>query len=271
MLRETFRQDGSHFIQVATNFIHDLIFRAQLPHIKTSLVLAGVSVASDHPDTSSSWNEAMFNDQSTVAGASLEKMDEEHLKEFTRRQPIANVDVMGSEPDQLPALRKMLTVKQGGQHTEQEVSFDVQRLMMTGDFSNVGIKLEYSPGGLNVVYLVEPYFELKKVMVTGTHHLSTRAAESMFRSQTGRRMNLNLIFGTLARMEKWYFDQGKDMTFDILAVKEDRKKGVLVLKLAEMSLSDFKLTDMYRSMRTDIISMRILAAEKQSAVNESKS
>lgn len=218
MFRKHFGKIDSFFCSAASHFIRDLVAKAdenvqklggfsqivrKIRPINTTLVLASTNVDSDHSDVLPSLKNVSFNDQSDLTGTSLERMDEEQLKEFTHRQHIANVDVMGIDPEHLLTLRRLLTVKAGGQHTEQEVSIDVQRLMMTGDFSNVGIKMEYSSGGLNVVYLVEPYFELKKVMVIGTQCLSARVAESMFRSQMGRRMNLNQIFGTLARMEKW--------------------------------------------------------------------
>lgn len=43
----------------------------------------------------------------------------------------------GNSPVQV---RRLLTVKPRGQHSEQEVSMDVQRLMMTGEYMNVAIK-----------------------------------------------------------------------------------------------------------------------------------
>lgn len=88
----------------------------------------------------------------------------------------------------------------------------------------------------------------------------------MFRSLVGKRVNLNQarwpclvssgqgsvperlvlstlrhqVFATFAKMERWYFEQGKDLTFDVVGVREDRASGTLELKLSEMPLEDFK-------------------------------
>jgi len=156
-------------------------------------------------------------------------------------------------------MHSLLAVKPGGNHDRIEVSADVQRLIMTGEFSNVGIKVEMSTKGLNVNYLVEPYFELRTVQITGARLIPNHEIMNMFKHQIGQKINLNHIYGTLAKMEKWYHEQGKDITFDILAVKENRERGSLQIKILEVPIEEFKLTTIYRSMRTDIVRMRIAA------------
>jgi hypothetical protein len=174
-------------------------------------------------------------------------------------QYVAYVDINGIEPGQASAMYSILTVKADGNYSAQDISMDVQSLLMTGEFANVGFKVEELAEGLKVVYSVEPYFELKRVKVSGTHFLPTKTVENMFEGQLGLRLNLNRVLGTLAKIEKWYYEQGKGFTFDILSVSENREKGILEIKLVETPLEHFKLTDIYRSMRTDILNMRIMA------------
>jgi hypothetical protein len=42
-------------------------------------------------------------------------------------------------------------------------------------------------------------------------------------------------------------------------VKEDRSKGILSIKLVEIPIEDFKTVTTYRTMRSDIVRMRIAA------------
>merc|ERR1711988_1276278 len=85
-------------------------------------------------------------------------------------QYVAYVDINGIEPGQASAMYSILTVKADGNYSAQDISMEAQSLLMTGEFANVGFK---------VVYSVEPYFELKRVKVSGTHFLPTKTVENM--------------------------------------------------------------------------------------------
>jgi outer membrane protein assembly factor BamA len=67
-------------------------------------------------------------------------------------QHVVSVSVIGIEQDKASTIHSLLSVKTGGHHDRLEVSADVQRLLMTGEFSNVGIKIEQTREVLNNYY-----------------------------------------------------------------------------------------------------------------------
>lgn len=151
---------------------------------------------------------------------------------------VTDLQVVGGTEELQQLVRKTIATRPGGATSQRLVEKDVEALLATGLFANARGTTQTTPGGLKVVYQVEPIV-VRSLQLSGAQVLTPAVANDLFKAQLGAQVSPALIQQAVQQLNKWYTNNGYVLA-QVLAVRPSRQ-GVVMVEVAEGVVGDVKV------------------------------
>jgi outer membrane protein insertion porin family len=148
-----------------------------------------------------------------------------------------NVQIVGANPELQQIIRKVIKTQTGGETSQTQLQKDVVAILNTGLFSSALVNTSIQPGGLNVVYQVQPVV-VQAIQLSGAQVLTYKVAQERLKSQIGNTISPIGLQQAVQQINQWYLDRGYNLA-RVLSIKPS-PQGILTVNVAEGLVGDIK-------------------------------
>jgi len=147
------------------------------------------------------------------------------------------VRVAGATEELQQIVQSVIKTRAGGETSQSQLQADIKAILNTGLFNNVSVNTSPTPGGLSVVYQVQPVI-VRSVQLQGAQVLTLDVALQRFQPQFGLPISPASLRQGVEEINKWYADNGYSIA-RVLSIRPEQN-GTLVLNVAEGVVGDVK-------------------------------
>tara|TARA_Y100001968_G_scaffold333111_1_gene394197 strand:- start:2941 stop:5226 length:2286 start_codon:yes stop_codon:yes gene_type:complete len=126
-----------------------------------------------------------------------------------------------------------MSIRPGSKVSREDVKRDLEAIYSTGWFSGVNIDPVDTPLGIGIIVKVEPNPALTKIEISPINSkLDVSTIDSIFRTDYGKTLNLNILQLRMKELKNWYLDAGYSLA-RITGPNRITPEGVVLLKVQE--------------------------------------
>ncbi len=148
-----------------------------------------------------------------------------------------DVQIVGATEELQQLIKGVIKTQTGGETTQSQLQKDVAAILDTGLFSDVRVNTRTNPGGLSVVYQVQPLI-VRSLQLSGEKALTYQVALPSFQPQIGKVISPEALKQAVQQINKWYADNGYNLG-RVISIKPS-SEGILTLSVAEGLVGDIK-------------------------------
>ncbi|ARV61568.1 hypothetical protein BZZ01_25680 [Nostocales cyanobacterium HT-58-2] len=148
-----------------------------------------------------------------------------------------DIQIVGANEELQQVIRSVIKTQAGGETSQSQLQKDVAAILETGLFTNARANSSTTPGGLNVVYEVQPVV-VRSLQLSGAKALTYQLAWERFQPQVGKAISPNALKEAVQQLNKWYTDNGYKVA-RVISIRPSAE-GILTLNVAEGVVNDIK-------------------------------
>jgi outer membrane protein insertion porin family len=148
-----------------------------------------------------------------------------------------DVQIVGVTQELQQIIRKVIKTQSGGETSQSQLQTDIAAILNTGLFISASVNSRVTPGGLNIVYQVQPVI-VRSLQLSGAKVLTYQIVQERFQSQIGSVISPGGLQQAVQQVNKWYADNGYNLG-RVLSIKPS-PQGILTLNVAEGLIGDIK-------------------------------
>ncbi|MBW4611205.1 MAG: BamA/TamA family outer membrane protein [Hassallia sp. WJT32-NPBG1] len=148
-----------------------------------------------------------------------------------------DVQVVGATPELQQIINSIIKTKIGGETSQNQIQKDVAAILDTGLFTDARVNTTINPGGLSVVYRVQPLI-VRSLQLSGAKTLTYQVVLPLFQPQIGKAISPQALKQTVEQINKWYAGKGYNLA-RVVSIKPS-SEGILSLNVAEGLVSNVK-------------------------------
>ncbi len=141
-----------------------------------------------------------------------------------------DVQVLGANQELQQIVLNTIATHPAGATSNSQVQKDVAAILGTGLFANASANTQSTPGGLKVVYQVQPVI-VRSLQLSGAQVLTPAVANDLFKSQLNNQVSPTLIHQNIQKLNQWYANNGYVLA-QVASVVPSRS-GVLTIDVGE--------------------------------------
>ncbi|MBD2606024.1 BamA/TamA family outer membrane protein, partial [Scytonema hofmannii FACHB-248] len=148
-----------------------------------------------------------------------------------------DVQVVGATPELQQIINSIIKTQTGGETSQSQIQQEVAAILDTGLFADARVNTTTNPGGLSVVYRVEPLI-VRSLQLSGAKTLTYQVVLPLFQPQIGKAISPEALKKAVEQINKWYADKGYNLG-RVISIKPS-SEGILSLNVAEGLVSNVK-------------------------------
>jgi outer membrane protein insertion porin family len=170
---------------------------------------------------------------------------------------VAQVNVAGNERISKEAILAVLSTKAGEELSPEKIARDQDAIKRMGFFRNVAApRIEDSPAGKIVTFVVAEYPVVKQIQITGNKVIPTEAIRAVLATKEGDVLNTNVLEQDLDRIKRLYQEKGYvGQVTEQLAVGFE-ETGILSIPIQELTVESIKIVG-NRKTKTSVITREL--------------